>query len=106
MTFSMYLALEQTYSLLELRWISTSKLISMETWRFQDKKTGITVMEGQKIGKSLFHMKFIAVNANEDVKANSAKSKNSLTLWHQRFGHASKKVIQKMATTGAVEGLN
>jgi hypothetical protein len=62
-------------------------------------------MEGQKLGKSLFHMKIKAVNANQISTVNSAKSKNSLTLWHQRFGHSSKKVIQKMATTGSVEGL-
>ena len=72
---------------------------------FKDKKTDTAVMEGQKIGKSLYHMKFIAVNADQEVVANSAQSTFSLTRWHRRYAHASQKIIKKMANIGAVDGL-
>lgn len=71
---------------------------------FTDEKTGVEVLEGQKFGKSLYHMKFIVVHANQEIAAKPAKSQNSLTRRHQRLGHISKKAIKKMAKGGAVDG--
>jgi len=40
------------------------------------------------------------------IAQGQAISKASLTLWHQRLGHISEDMIQRMVSSGIAEGMN
>ncbi len=70
------------------------------------KNNNNDIMIGQRLGQSLYHMKIVAKNLNHiDSTAAVAKTCNTLTRWHQRFAHLNNRMILKMASSKAVEGL-
>ena len=71
-------------------------------------KNNLEVMHGQRIGKSLYHLKVIAENLNpEPTSTYSATSvKSHFQTWHQRLAHVNRKAIQKMIKLNAVTGFD
>ena len=70
-------------------------------------KNNTEIMSGQRVGKSLYHLKVVAQHANQDSSSAAIATNNShqLSLWHQRLAHLNCKTILKMAKTKAVDGL-
>ena len=60
-------------------------------------KNNLEVMHGQRIGKSLYHLKVIAENSNpEQTSTYSATSvKSHFQTWHQRLAHVNRKANPK-----------
>jgi hypothetical protein len=51
-------------------------------------KNGTEIMSGQRVGKSLYHLKVIAKNSNEDsTYAAAASTTRPIPIWHQRLAH-------------------
>lgn len=70
-------------------------------------KNGQEIMSGQRVGKSLYHLKVIAKNSYSDNSYAAAANSTTqcLSLWHQRLAHLNCKTILKMVRTNAVDGL-
>ena len=70
-------------------------------------KGEVEIMSGQRVGKSLYHLKVIAKNSDHEEFLTAAVSSatRNLSLWHQRLGHMNCKTILKMAKTNALSGL-
>lgn len=64
-------------------------------------------IEGKKVGKSLYYINVVADQdpQPENVAALLVRSAETLTIWHQRFGHLNRDAIRKMISLGAVSGL-
>lgn len=73
-------------------------------------KNDTEIMSGQRIGKSLYHLKVIARTSNQDssstVATSSEKSLHHFKIWHQRLAHINNKAILKMIKLNAVAGLD
>ena len=70
-------------------------------------KNGTEIMSGQRVGKSLYHLKVIAKNSDIDsTYAAAASTTRPIPIWHQRLAHLNCKTILKMARTNAVIGLD
>ena len=69
-----------------------------------------TLMVGERIGKSLYHLAICPKLSNNHKTKYSAcfavPSSTSMALWHQRLAHTSYRTISKMATNEEVHGLN
>ena len=64
-------------------------------------------MTGTRVGKSLYHLKIIATNAETGVAATATDSNSatSLTLMHLRCAYLNKESILRMDKLGAVQGM-
>ena len=73
-------------------------------------KNQTTLMVGERIGKSLYHLAIHPQLSNNNKTKYSAcfavPSPTSMALWHQRLAHTSYKTISKMANNKEVHGLN
>jgi transposase InsO family protein len=73
-------------------------------------KNQTTLMVGERIGKSLYHLAIHPQLSNNNKTKHSAcfavPSTTSVTLWHQRLAHTSYKTMSKMANNKEVHGLN
>lgn len=70
-------------------------------------KNGIEIMSGCRVGKSLYHLKVIAKNSDqENIHVAAANTTHPITIWHQRLANLNCKSILKMAKSDAVVGLD
>lgn len=75
----------------------------------QDKvaffKSDTQIMSGQRVGKSLYHLKIIAKNVNETPTAASTTTSIPVSLMDLRLAHLNYDTILKMDKLEAVDGL-
>jgi hypothetical protein len=72
-------------------------------------KNQTTLMVGERIGKSLYHLAIhpqLSNNNKTKYSACFAVLSPTSMLWHQRLAHTSYKTISKMANNKEVHGLN
>jgi hypothetical protein len=71
-------------------------------------KNNLEIMHGQRIGKSLYHLKVIAKNSNPESTSTciATSEKSPFQIWHQRLAHVNRKAIQKMLKLNAVTGFD
>ena len=68
-------------------------------------KNEAVIMTGKRVGKSLYHLKIIATNADPVAAAATTQTSIPLTLMHLRCAHLNFNIILKMDRLGAVDGL-
>lgn len=67
---------------------------------------GVTLMEGKRTGKTLYHLNIQAETQPIEVHtALKTTTVEPLSVWHQRFGHVNHRTLLKMASLGSTNGL-
>ena len=90
--------------------IGTATDTGTEVHFTQDKvaffKNNQQIMSGQRVGKSLYHLKVMAKNAEHVTAAAATNASIPLSLMHLRLAHLNYNMIRKMNNLGAVYGLD
>lgn len=75
--------------------------------RVSFSRDGSVHLEGQRAGKTLYHLNLTATHHGQEPETVLAAVKTvSLPIWHQRFAHLNNKTLLKMAASDLVTGLN